>query len=86
MQRKYSMAEYVPQGLTRDNNVEQDLSEHDRRQETLTATERDITKIFQELDFLKKRQANVETQIMKICENLGNLARPHGPVKPLPEL
>ena len=49
------MAEYVPQGLTRDNNVEQDLSEHDRRQETLTATERDITKIFEELDFLKKR-------------------------------
>ena len=74
------MAEYVPQGLTRDNNVEQDpdLSEHDRRQETLTATERDITKIFQELDFLKKRLANVETQIMKICENLGNVARPHG--------
>ncbi len=80
------MAEYVPQGLTRDDNVEQDLSEHDTRQETQTATERDIAKIFQELDFLKKRLVNVETQIMKICENLGNVARPHGPVKPLPEL
>ena len=83
------MAEYVPQGLTRDNNVEQDpdLSEHDRRHETLTATERDITKIFEQLDFLKKRLSSVETQVMKICEKLqGNVARPHGPVKPLPEL
>ena len=81
------MAEYVPQGLIRDDNVEQDLSEHDTRQETQTATERDIAKIFQELDFLKKRLANVETQIMKICETLQrNVARPHCPVKPLPEL
>ncbi len=49
------MAEYVPKGLTRDENIEQDLLEHDTRQKTQTATERDITKFFQQLDFLKKR-------------------------------
>jgi hypothetical protein len=78
------MAEYVPQGPT--HKVEQDLSEYDTRQENQTATERDIARIFQELHFLKKRLANVETQVMEIFENLGNVARPHGPVKPLPEL
>ncbi len=80
------MAEYVPQELTRDDKVQQDLSEHDTSQENETAIEGDIAKIFQELDSLKKRLANVETRVMEICENLGNVARPHGPVKPLPEL
>jgi hypothetical protein len=62
-------------GLTRDDKEEQDLSEHDTRQENQTTIERDIAKIFQELDFLKKRLVNVE-----------NVAGPHAPVKPLPEL
>ena len=80
------MAEYFPQGLTREDEVQQDLSEQDTRQENQTAIERDIAKIFQVLDSLKKTLANVETQVMEICEKLGIVAGPHGPVKPLPEL
>jgi hypothetical protein len=45
--------------------VEQDSLEHDTRQDEQKTIQLDITNIFQELDFLKKKVSKLERQLME---------------------
>jgi hypothetical protein len=80
------MAAYNPQQFTNEHEEEDSMQP---RQEEQKAIKIDITKIFQELKFLKNKVANLETQLMRercaFCtENLGNVPCPR--TRPLPEL
>ena len=80
------MAEYNPQQFTNEHEEEDSMQP---RQEEQKAIKIDITKILQELKFLKNRVANLETQLMQercaFCtENLRNVQGPR--TRPLPEL
>ena len=80
------MAEYISQDLTSDHSLEPDAIK-----EQLTAIQNDIKTIFKELNALKKRVANLETQFLgescALCnENLRNVPHPHALLQPTPEL
>jgi transcriptional regulator with AAA-type ATPase domain len=63
--------------------------EHDIRQEEQKTIQLDITNIFQELDFLKKKVSKLERQLTEtrdLCKENQRNVRPHPVVQPLPEL
>ena len=69
--------------------VEQDSLEHDTRQDEQKTIQLDITNIFQELDFLKKKVSKLERQLMEtrdLCKENQRNVRRHPVVQPLPEL
>jgi Mg2+ and Co2+ transporter CorA len=63
--------------------------EHNTRQEEQKITQPDITNIFQELDFLKKKVLKLERQLTEtrdLCKENQRNVRRHPVVQPLPEL
>jgi peptidoglycan hydrolase CwlO-like protein len=69
--------------------VEQDSLEHDTRQDEQKTIQLDITNIFQELQFLKKKVSKLERQLMEtrdLCKENQRNVRRHPVVQPLPEL
>ena len=63
--------------------------EHDTRQEEQKIIQLNITNIFQELDFLKKKVSKLERQLMEtrdLCKENQRNTRRHPVVQPLPEL
>ncbi|CAB3998722.1 Hypothetical predicted protein [Paramuricea clavata] len=72
--------------FTSDHSLEPDAIKEEQ-----TAIQNDIKTIFKELIFLKKRVANLETQLLRescaLCnENLCDVPDPHAVLQPTPEL
>jgi 3-phenylpropionate/cinnamic acid dioxygenase small subunit len=82
------MAENVSQELARDQVEQNSLEPHSRQEEQLTRViQRDITTtVNQELNFLKRRVADLETQRMLLQNQCNVPGHPQVPVQPLPEL
>ena len=81
------MAEKVSK--ERSDQGEQSSTEQSTKQEGQVDIQREMKTILQEMNIVKEWLANVQTKIMKICENQRDVPphqRPENRVEPLPEL